>query len=161
MHRVPFVSQRTYAFPNVTCGVAAAMMLLKFHRRQGLIPSFRTLRTACGIRSCDSVGAAPDDITRYFRRARIPYWSSRGSKRHGWWTLQRRLRKAPAMVGMHSNERHWGKDGHWIVIIDVSDRWVVFLDPQFRSGRAQPLRMRVRRFRREWDGAAIQVKGHL
>ena len=165
MHRVPFVSQRTYAFPSVACGVAAAMMLLKFQFRRKRVPSYRDLRKALGIyvrpsgsgRRGSVLGVGPDDVTRYFRQHAIPYRATHRKTRTMWTILRRRLRRAPAMVGMGSHERRWGASGHWIVLIDVNADTVTYLDPQFPRTHRRPSQISLRDFRRQWDGVSIQI----
>jgi hypothetical protein len=159
MHKVKFVSQRVYAFPHVTCGVAATMMLLKFHfhRQQG--PSYRELRTALGICGANPTGVDPDDVTRYFRQNSIRYRATRRNTHTTWLTLKRGLRHSPTMVGMGNNTHRWGASGHWIVVVEITAEVVVFLDPHRLPAHEPPLRMRLATFRRQWDGSSIQIVG--
>jgi hypothetical protein len=166
MHKVPFVSQCRYAFPNYTCGVASTMMLLRFHCRRKRIPSYRTLRTELGVvplpnstHLLANSGVGTEEVVRYFRQHGIRYRATHRNTRTNWMIFTRRLRRAPAMVGMGRNPRCWGVDGHWIVVIDVSDDAVTYLDPSSRPGASRRRRMRVGRFRREWDGTSIQIVG--
>ena len=167
MHKVPFVSQRTYAFPRIACGVAATMMLLKFHFRRKRVPSYRDLRKALGVyvlpcgsgRRRSALGVVPDDVTRYFRQHAIAYRATRRNTRTMWTILERRLRRAPAMVAMGGNESRWGPAGHWIVVIDVSANTVSFLDPQYLPTHKRPTTMSLARFRRQWDGSSVQIVG--
>jgi hypothetical protein len=167
MHKVSFVSQRTYAFPSVACGVAATMMLLKFHFRRKRVPSYRDLRKALGVyvlpsesgRRSSVLGVEPDDVAGYFRQHAIPYRATHRNTPTMWRLLGRRVRRAPAMVGMCRNVGRWGRDGHWIVVIDVSADTVTFLDPQHLPSDRRPTTMARARFRRQWDGTSIQILG--
>ena len=167
MHKVPFASQRTYAFPRVACGVAATMMLLKFHFRRKRVPSYRDLRKALGVdvlpsgsgRRRSVLGVVPDDVTRYLRQHAIAYRATHRNTRSMWTILRRRLRRAPAMVGMGKNEWRWGKSGHWIVLIDLDAETVIYLDSQFPRTHRRPSRLPLRDFRRQWDGSSIQIVG--
>lgn len=165
MHRVPFVSQRDYAFQSVACGVAATMMLLKFHFRQKRIPSYCDLRKALGVDVLPSessrrdlvLGVEPEDVTRYFRQRGVSYRATHHNTRTTWTTLRRRLQRAPAMVGMGSHDRRWGRSGHWIVLIDIDQETVTYLDPQFPRSHRRPSGLPLRDFRRQWDGSSIQI----
>jgi hypothetical protein len=167
MHKVPFVSQAVYAFPRGSCGVASTMMLLKFHYRRKRKPSYRELRKSLGvylppsasIRQRAKLGVASDDVTGYLRRQGIRYRTTSRNTRQMWALLTRRLRRAPAMVGMGRNEWRWGKDGHWIVVIDVSEDIVTFLDPGYPPTHPRPSRMALVRFRKQWDGSSVQILG--
>ena len=167
MHRVPFVSQRVYAFPNCTCGVASTMMLLRFHYRRKRIPTYRDLRRAFGIDylpggmrpRASTLGVDTPDVLRYFRLHRIRYRATHRKTRATWDTFRRGLRRAPAMVSMGRNPRRWGVCGHWIVVIDLSPDTVSFLDPWRLPTHTRPVTMRLARFRREWDGTSIQIVG--
>jgi hypothetical protein len=149
MHKVPFVSQAVYAFPRGSCGVASTMMLLKFHY----------LPPSASIRQRAKLGVASDDVTGYLRRQGIRYRTTSRNTRQMWALLTRRLRRAPAMVGMGRNEWRWGKDGHWIVVIDVSEDIVTFLDPGYPPTHPRPSRMALVRFRKQWDGSSVQILG--
>lgn len=166
MHRVPFVSQRAYAFPSATCGVASTMMLLRFHFRRRRIPSYRDLRIDLGVvlppnsrRLPSDSGVGPDAVTRYFRQHGVAYRAIHRKNRTTWALFRRRLHRAPAMVGMGSRPRRWSEGGHWIVVIDVSADAVTFLDPGRFPAQPRPLTMCLDRFRREWDGTSIQIVG--
>ncbi len=165
MHKVPFVSQRDYAFQSVACGVAATMMLLKHHFRRKRVPSYRELRKALGIDGPPSqsrrrdivLGAGPQDVTNYFRRHGISYRATHHKSRATWTTVKLRLQRAPLMVGMGKSGWRWGKSGHWIVLIGIDAETITYLDPQFRRGYRRPSRLRIRDFRRQWDGTSIQI----
>ncbi len=165
MHKVPFVSQRDYAFESVACGVAATMMLLKHHFRRKRVPSYRELRKALGIDGASSrlsrqdhpLGVGPVDVTSYFRRRGISYRATHHKNQATWASLKRRLRRTPVMVGMGKSEWRWGKSGHWIVLIGIDAETVTYLDPQFRHSHRRPSRMTIRDFRRQWDGTSIQI----
>ncbi|HEY3383479.1 MAG TPA: hypothetical protein VGK32_17055 [Vicinamibacterales bacterium] len=166
MHQVPFVSQRTYAFPHVSCGVAATMMLLKFHIRRKRVPSYGDLRKALGVYVLNSEsgrrrpeGVTLDDVTGYLRRQAIRYRTTNSKSRNTWTILERRLRRAPVIVGMGSNVWRWGTRGHWIVVIDVSADTVSFLDSQNPRTHRRPTTMPLARFRRQWDGSSLQIVG--
>jgi hypothetical protein len=165
MHRVPFVSQRDYAFAGVACGVAATMMLLKYHVRPKSIPSYGELRKALGVYILPSGiahrnaawGVDTDDVTKYFRQRGLSYRSTHRNTPSTYTTLTRRLRRAPVMVGMGKHHRRWGKSGHWIVLIGIDAELVTYLDPQFPRSRRRPSRLPLRDFRRQWDGVSIQI----
>lgn len=165
MHRVPFVSQRDYAFSRVACGVAATMMLLKYHLRPTHVPSYRDLRKALGIYILPSGqghhnawwGVGPKDVMKYLRQLGIPYRATHGNTPTTLTTLRRRLRRGPLMVGMGKKEWRWGKSGHWIVLIDIDDETVTYLDPQFPRSYRRPSRLPLSDFRRQWDGMSIQI----
>jgi len=166
MHKVPFVSQRMYAFASHTCGVASTMMLLKFHFRRKRVPSYRTLRTELGVvlppnrkRLPSDAGVGTEEVVRYLRQHGISYQATHRNTRTMQAIFKRRLRRAPAMVGMGRNPRWWGYCGHWLVVIDVSDDAVTYLDPSSWPAAKRPKRMRLRRFHREWDGTSIQIVG--
>ena len=166
MHKVPFVSQRVYAFPNYTCGVASTMMLLRFHYRRKRIPSYRTLRTELGVvplpnsrRLPSNAGVGTEEVVRYFRQHGIRYQATHRKNRTSWDTFRRRLRRAPAMVGMGRKVRGWGESDHWVVVIDISPDTVSILDPSHLPRHTRPVTMRLARFRREWDGTSIQIVG--
>ena len=61
------------------------------------------------------------------------------------------------MVGMGKSEWRWGKSGHWIVLIGIDAEAVTYLDPQFPRSYRRPSRLRIRDFRRQWDGVSIQI----
>jgi hypothetical protein len=142
-------------------------MLLKFHFRRKRVPSYRDLRNALGVyvrpsgsgRRRSDLGVYPDDVIRYFRQHAIPYRATHRNTRTMWAILRRRLRRAPAMIGMGCNEWRWGRHGHWIVVIDVSADTVSFLDPQYLPTHKRPTTMAMARFRRQWDGTSIQIVG--
>jgi uncharacterized protein YvpB len=165
MHRVPFVSQRDYAFAGVACGVAATMMLLKYHLRPKQIPSYLDLRKALGVhilptgkRQRNGVwGVDTDDVTKYFRRRGISYRATHHNTPTTMANVTRRLRRAPLMVGMGKHERRWGKSGHWIVLTGIDDDYVTYLDPQFPRSHSRPSRLPIRDFRRQWDGVSVQI----
>jgi hypothetical protein len=166
MHKVPFVSQRVYAFPHVSCGVAATMMLLKFHFRRKQVPSYGDLRKALGVYVITSesgrrrpAGVALDDVTGYLRRQAIHYRTTSSKSRNTWTILERRLRRAPLMVSMGKSDWRWGKSGHWIVLIDMNAETVTYLDSQFPRSHRRPSRLPLRDFRRQWDGVSVQVVG--
>lgn len=167
MHRVPFVSQRDYAFAGVSCGVAATMMLLKYHVRPKLIPSYRELRKALGVYILPSGmadrnaawGVDTGDVTKYLRQRGIFCRATHRNTPTTYTTLTRRLRQAPVMVGMGKHERRWGKTGHWIVLIGVDEEMVTYLDPQFPRSHSRPNRLPLQDFRRQWDGHSVQVNG--
>ena len=164
MHSVPFVSQRDYAFAGVACGVAATMMLLKFHVRPKSVPSYTDLRKDLGVHNQPSgvahrnaaSGVDTDDVTKYFRQRGISYRATHRNTPTTYTTLTRRLRRAPLMVGMGKHQRRWGKSGHWIVLIGIDDEMVTYLDPQFPRSHRRPSRLPLRDFRRQWDGVSIQ-----
>jgi len=165
MHRVPFVSQRDYAFAGVACGVAATMMLLKYHVRPKSIPSYRELRKALGVYILPNGqahrnaawGVDTDDVTKYFRQRGISYRATHRNTPTTLTTLRGRLRRAPLMVGMGKHQRRWGKSGHWIVLIGIDDEMMIYLDPQFPRSHSRPSRLPLRDFRRQWDGVSIQI----
>ena len=165
MHKVPFVSQHSYAFHKVACGVAATMMLLKFHFRRKRVPSYRDLRKALGVDVLPSEsgrrdavqGVETEDVTRYFRQRGISYRATDHNTITTRATLRRRLRQAPLMVGMGKKEWRWGKSGHWIVLIDMDEDTVTYLDPGFPRKHKRPSRLPLRDFRRQWDGVSIQI----
>ena len=164
MHKVPFVSQRVYAFPHVSCGVAATMMLLKFHFRRKRVPSYRDLRKALGVYVLLSesgrrrpAGVALDDVTGYLRQQAIHYRATHHNTSTTWTILRRRLRRAPLMVSMGKNDWRWGKSGHRIVLIDINAETVTYLDSQFPRSHQRPSRLPLRDFRRQWDGVSVQI----
>jgi hypothetical protein len=170
MHRVPFVSQRDYAFSRVTCGVAATMMLLRFHYRRKRIPSYPDLRLALGIdipladknthyERIPGIGVSPDHVITYLRANGVRYRATcRKSKRQRGIVL-RRLQVSPIMVGMGNNAARWGDSGHWIVLVGTNESMVFYLNPSNRRPDTRPNRMRMAAFRRQWDGSSIQVVG--
>jgi len=101
MQSVPFVSQRDYAFAGVACGVAATMMLLKYHLRRKRVPSYLELRKALGVhilrtenRDRNAVwGVDTEDVTRYFRQHGISYRATHRNTPMSYTTLTRRLRR--------------------------------------------------------------------
>lgn len=170
MHRVSFVSQRDYALWRVTCGVAATMMLLKFHYRRKRVPPFPDLRLALGINVPHAarhthyerkpgLGVSPAQALSYLRangvKCRATYRRSKGQRG----IVLRRLQIAPMMVGLGNNENKWGTDGHWVVLIGSTDTMVFYLDPSNRREYRRPSRMRMTTFRREWDGSSVQIVG--
>jgi hypothetical protein len=143
------------------------MMLLKFHFRRKRVPSYRDLRIALGVdvppsarhRHSIALGVDPDDVTRYFRQHAIRYRATHQNTRTTRMVLRRRLRRAPAMVGMGHNVRRWGTDGHWVVVIDIGAEIVTYLDPGFLPTHRRPSRLPLRDFHRQWDGSSIQIVG--
>ena len=165
MHRVPFVSQRDYAFAGVACGVAATMMLLKYHFRRTRVPSYRELRKALGVDAPSSalrrrdvvMGVGTENVTKYLRQRGVSYRATHSNTPATMAAVRRRLRRAPLMAGMGKHERRWGKSGHWIVLIDIDADYVTYLDPQFPRSHRRPSRLPLRDFRRQWDGVSIQM----
>ena len=143
MHRVPFVSQRDYAFSRVTCGVASTMMLLKYHYRRRRVPSYRDLRLALGINiphgdrnthyeRTPGIGVDTGQVVAYLRAKGVTCRAThRKSKRQRAIVLHR-LQLAPVMVGVGNNEARWGTSGHWIVLIGTTARSVCYLNPSSR-----------------------------
>ena len=170
MHKVPFVSQRKYALPGLGCGVAATMMLLKFHSRRSHVPSYRDLRKALRIDvppaekwpRCTGetgLGTYPKDITAYLGQHGVPHRATYTKSPNQMKVLTRRVRTAPVMVGMGCNESRWGRAGHWIVLIDVAGDHMTYLDPQYLPTHRRPSRMSLADFRRQWDGSSVQIVG--
>ena len=165
MHKVPFVSQRERAFPNVTCGVAATMMLLRFHLPRARVPSYRELLHSFGFyQPCEpdspSInGLDRADVASCLRRLAISYRTTRLNNTATRAALRQRIRHAPAMVGMGRNLRRWGSSGHWVVVIKIDEDGVLILDPQNRQAHKRPIKLRTSTFRQEWDGASIQILG--
>jgi hypothetical protein len=169
MHRVPFVSQRDYVFSRVTCGVAATMMLLKFHYRRKRVPSYRDLRLALGLniphaakhtyQHTPGLGVTPEQALAYLRANGVRCRATHRKSKRQRGIVLRRLRTAPVMVGVGHNADKWGVDGHWIVLVGASAKMVFYLDPSSRRHDPRPSRMRMVIFRREWDGSSIQIVG--
>lgn len=168
MHRVPFVSQRDYAFSRVTCGVAATMMLLRFHYRRKRVPRYRDLRLALGIdiphgdrnthyERTPGLGVIPQQVLTYLRENGVRCRATHRKSKRQRAAVLRRLQTAPLMVGVGSNEERWGIAGHWIVLIDATETMVFYLDPSSRRHHRRPRKMRMVTFRRYWDGSSIQI----
>jgi len=141
------------------------MMLLKCHRGRRRVPTYRVLRESLGVYAGSPLpglrnsvwGVELEDVTKYFRQRGISYRATHSNTPTTRTVLRRRLRRAPLMAGMGKHERRWGKSGHWIVLIDIDDDYVTYLDPQFPRSHRRPSRLPLRDFRRQWDGVSIQI----
>ena len=170
MHRVPFVSQRDYAFSRVTCGVASTMMLLKYHYRRRRVPSYRDLRLALGINiphgdrnshyeRTPGIGVDTRQVVTYLRAKGVTCRVTHRKSKRQRAVVLRGLQTGPVMVGLGNNEARWGPGGHWIVLIGATAKSVIYLNPSSRRRHPRPRRLRMVTFRREWDGSSIQIVG--
>ncbi|NJN93738.1 MAG: hypothetical protein HC875_06425 [Anaerolineales bacterium] len=171
MLEVEFVSQRDDDLPlevqKIGCGVASTMMLLKYHCHPDSIPQFLDLCNELRVNDPPSqkgydgddfvAGAYAEDEQAYFARA--------GLRFRAWFdypSLQERIKHGPIMVEFGMNSELGGKEGHWVVLIEVTGRKVIFLDPSYktRAGRSRYQREVSRgEFMRDWSGNAIQIIG--
>jgi hypothetical protein len=165
-----FVSQRDDEIPpevqQMGCGVANTMMLLKYHCDSANIPTFLGLCDELRISDPPSqkgydgenfvAGAYAEDVQAYLARQGLRFrtWFQYYTE------LQKRIKHGPIMVEFGTNSALGGKEGHWVVLIEVTGRKVIFLDPSYKTkaGRSRYQREVSRgEFMRDWSKNAIQI----
>lgn len=172
MLEVEFVSQRDDEIPpevqQMSCGVASKMMLLKYHCHPDNIPTFLDLCNELRIYDPPSqkgydgdnfvAGAYAEDVQAYLAR--------QGLRFRTWFryykVLQERVKHGPIMVEFGPDTPLGDKEGHWVVLIEVTGRKVIFLDPKYKTkaGRSRYQREVSRgEFMRDWSINAIQLIG--
>ncbi|ACE06170.1 hypothetical protein Aasi_0792 [Candidatus Amoebophilus asiaticus 5a2] len=65
------------------------------------------------------------------------------------------LQKAPIMVLMAGNEEEFGLNSHWIILVNVINRFFVYLDPWYKSDQNYIRHISIVDFRRYYTGIAL------
>jgi hypothetical protein len=168
MLEVEFVGQIDNVHAEIGCGVASTMMLLKYHCDSEIIPSYQNLCNELkandppdmkGYPSTKGMllGAYAEDIMAYFARAGLRY--------RAWFdypTLQERIKHGPIMAEFGINSRLGSEEGHWVVLIEVTEDKVIYLDPAHKtraSKKHYQVEVSSNEFMDNWSGNAIQLIG--
>jgi hypothetical protein len=157
-----FVSQNEQDYyPEITCGVAALLMLLKFGN-YGPLPEFKklaeTLRRATppaqnGYYDMDMPAAIfPEDILRYCVKNnfhfRLHFFDDE------WKDC---LRLAPIMALVTGDYEAFGPDGHWIVLVERNKDIFTYLDPWQKSLDKFIKHFTLSEFKSFYSGIALQL----
>jgi hypothetical protein len=171
MLEVEFVSQRDDDIPSeiqqMGCGVASTMMLLKYHCDPTNIPIFIDLCNELQINDPPHLKGYEGDVfvAGAYAEDVLAYLARQGLRFRAWFdypSLQERIKYGPIIVEFGPNTDLGSKEGHWVVLIEVTGRKVVFLDPSYktRAGRSRYQREVSRgEFMRDWSKNAIQIVG--
>lgn len=155
-----FVSQNEQAYyAEVGCGVAALTVLLK---RINLTP-LSTQEELCNelritvpplakgySKDEPEIGLYPEDLFRYTIRKVLNFWMYFFEVE---WAVP--LQKAPIMVLMAGNEEEFGLNSHWIILVNVINRFFVYLDPWYKSDQNYIRHISIVDFRRYYTGIAL------
>lgn len=163
MLHVPFVCQRDHQYPDYSCGVACAMMALRFQGLdQGisyakLCDDFRVSvdATQKGYPKGEPFGTYPEDVHRCFIkngwRYRVHFYPEEWGQA---------LTVAPIAVLMGRGGRIGGSDGHWVLLVGLKDRSFVYLDPMGDETKGTHIaEVAWSDFYKEWTGIAFQLLG--
>lgn len=157
-----FVSQNEQDYyPEITCGVAALLMLLKFGNYEP-VPTFKQLGEALrratpfgqkGYYDVDMPAASfPEDIFRFCVRNNFHF------RMHFFddeWKDS--LKLAPIMVLVTGDYEAFGPDGHWIVIVERNKDIFTYLDPWQKSSDDFIKHFNQADFARYYSGIALQL----
>ena len=163
MHQVSFMSQRENVLPDIGCGIASLMMLLRFHCKRRRIPSYEQL--AHNLRAdklpsekgyywyADTCGkgAYIDDVCLWLLRYGFAFQAMYQKSRFSESLLLQSLSVGPVMVGMK-----W-HGGHWVVLVDFDGENITMFDPLRQSSERYMRCMTHSTFFDAWQGRAISV----
>jgi hypothetical protein len=160
-----FVCQREQNYyPEITCGVASMMMLLKFRGLLGGL-TYRELADQMGLAVSPvrkgypepghKFGIYPEDLYRFLVKREIPF---RVSFFKDEWEAC--LANGPIMVLMADEEEggRFAPYGHWVVLVGVENGVFTYLDPWYSADSGEHLRhIGMEDFYRHYTGSACQI----
>jgi hypothetical protein len=150
-------------YPEVGCGVASLMMLLKAVDFKPL-PSWRELCDELhltkptrqkGYSSKDpALGLYSEDLFKFVIKSHLPFRMHFFAKEWG-----ASLKKAPIMVLMAENPKEFGQEGHWVILVSRKKEFFTYLDPWYKSDYTKHISSVgfKKYYKKYYTGIALQI----